>query len=216
MRLTFVIFVFATLAAAQEIVVIKAGRLIDGTGAAARTNAVIVVRGDRIEAVGGPEIAPAGAHLIDLSKDTVLPGLINGHDHPTVRAYTGPDLDREGRNSLIVQLNEMGEMPGMQTVRGVRDLRVDLLSGVTSEYVVGELHYNDVNLKRMIDTGVSPGPRIYLSGPWIMPTSGYDPIPPTDGPWAMRLKVRKNVEAGAHHIKILLSPAMATGPASGR
>ncbi len=218
MRLCFTFCAIATAVFGQETIVIKAGRLIDGTGAATRENAVIVVRGDRIEAVGRPDdtAVPSGARVIDLGSDTVLPGLINGHDHPTVRAYTGPDVDRQGRNSLIMQLNEMGEAPGMQTVRGVRDLRVDLLSGVTSEYVVGELHYNDIYLKQMIDTGVVPGPRMYLSGPWIMPTSGYDPIPPTDGPWAMRLKVRKNVEAGAHHIKILLTQAMATGPSNGR
>jgi len=218
MRLFFIACTIATVAVGQETIVIRAGRLIDGTGSPSRENAVIVVKGDRIESVGQASNAavPPGARVIDLSSDTVLPGLINGHDHPTVRAFTGPEVDRQGRNSLIMQLNEMGEPAGTQTIRGVRDLRVDLLSGVTSEYVVGELHYNDVNLKQMIDTGVIPGPRMYSSGPWIMPTSGYDPIPPTDGPWAMRLKVRKNVEAGAHHIKILLTQGMATGPSSGR
>jgi imidazolonepropionase-like amidohydrolase len=218
MRFCFTLSLLTVTAIAQEAIVIKAARLIDGTGAAARENVVIVVRGDRIEAVGSAASMPipSGTRVIDLGGDTVLPGLINGHDHPTVRAYTGPDVDREGRNSLIVQLNEMGESPGMQVARGVRDLRVDLLSGVTSEYVVGELHYNDIYLKRMIDAGVIPGPRMYPSGPWIMPTSGYDPIPATDGPWALRVKVRKNVEAGAHHVKILLSQAMATGPSSTR
>jgi imidazolonepropionase-like amidohydrolase len=217
MRLLFVVSILATAAVAQETIVIRARRLIDGTGAPARENAVIVVKGERIDNIGDASntTVPAGSRVIDLSSDTVLPGLINGHDHPTVRAFTGPEVDRQGRNSLIMQLNEMGEPAGTQTIRGVRDLRVDLLCGVTSEYVVGELNYNDVNLKKMINKGVIPGPRMYLSGPWIMPTSGYDPIPPADGPWALRVKVRKNVEAGAHHIKILLTQAMATGPSSG-
>jgi imidazolonepropionase-like amidohydrolase len=141
--------------------------------------------------------------------------LINGHDHPTVRAFTGPEVPRQGRNALIQQLNQMGEPPAMQSARGVRDLRVDLLSGVTSEYVVGELNYNDVYLKRMADAGMIPAPRMYLSGPWIMPTSGYDPIPPTNGPWPMREMVRRNVEAGAHHIKIVVTHGEASGPSVG-
>jgi imidazolonepropionase-like amidohydrolase len=204
---------------APQRIAIKAGRLLDGTTAPAVENAVIIIDGDRIEAVGSASNVPipSDAKVIDLSADTVLPGLINGHDHPTVRAFTGPEiLDREGRNSLIQQLNEMAEPPGEQTARGVRDLRVDLLSGVTTEYVVGEVKYNDVYLKKLGDRGVFPCPRMYLSGPWLMPTGGYDPIPETDGPWAMRTFVRKNIEAGAHHIKVVITHAMASGPSAGR
>jgi imidazolonepropionase-like amidohydrolase len=146
----------------------------------------------------------------------VLPGLINGHDHPTIRAYTGGEVDREGRNSLIQQLNEMAEPTAVQAARGVRDLRVDLLSGVTSQYVVGEVKHNDINLKKLADAGVFPASRLYLSGPWLMPTGGYDPIVPTDGPWAMRTLVRRNVEAGAHHIKMVVTRAMASGPSTRR
>jgi imidazolonepropionase-like amidohydrolase len=199
---------------AQERIAIKAGRLLDGTGSPAIENGVIVVKGDRIEAVGSASSVPIpnDARTIDLSNDTVMPGMINGHDHPTIRAYTG----RGELNSLVQQLNEMGEPPAQQATRGVRDLRVDLLSGVTTEYVVGETGYNDVYLKQMADAGVFPAPRIYLSGPWIMPTGGYAPIPETNGPGAMRLMVRKNFEAGAHHIKILVSATMASGPNAGR
>jgi imidazolonepropionase-like amidohydrolase len=204
---------------AGTFVAIKAGRLIDGTGAAAIENATIIVRDDKIEAVGpAASVAiPVGAKVIDMSGDTVLPGLINGHDHPTVRAYTGIENPRrEGRNSLVQQLDEMAEPPAMQAARGVRDLRVDLLSGITTEYVVGEVKFNDVNLKRLADKGVFPSPRIYLSGPWVMPTGGYDPIEPTDGPWAMRHFIRKNVEAGAHHIKLVVNHGgEASGPNAG-
>jgi imidazolonepropionase-like amidohydrolase len=195
-------------------IAIKAGRLLDGTTARVIENAVIIVSGDRIEAVGPAATVPIppDVKVIDLSADTVLPGLINGHNHPTIRAFTGPEVDREGRNSLIMQLNEMAEPPAVQAARGVRDLRVDLLSGVTSQYVVGEVQFNDVHLKKLADRGVFPASRMYLSGPWLMPTGGYDPIVPTDGPWAMRAFVRKNVEAGAHHIKMVVTRGMATGP----
>jgi imidazolonepropionase-like amidohydrolase len=206
--------------AAPQRIAIKAGRLLDGTPTGAIDNAVVIVSGDRIEAVGPAASVPipAGAKVIDLGADTVMPGLINGHEHPTVRAYVGiEDPRHEGRNSLIQQLNMMDEPPAMQAARGVRDLRVELLGGVTTTYVVGELQYNDIYLKRAADAGVFPSPRLYLSGPWIMTTGGYYPFPQTDGPWNLRRMVRKNVEAGAHHIKIVVNHGgMASGPANGR
>lgn len=211
----FAICVSVGIATAQETIAIKAGRLIDGSGAPAIENAVVIVRGDRIEDVGSAASVPIpqDARVIDLGTDTVLPGLINGHDHPSVRAVVGgPELG----SSLVQQLIQMGEPQAIQIARGVRNLRVDLLSGITTEYVVGDVLYNDVYLKRMVDSGVIPGPRMYLSGPWIIPTNGYDPMPPINGPWAMREAVRKYVEAGAHHIKIIVRQGMATGPSSGR
>jgi imidazolonepropionase-like amidohydrolase len=206
--LTSSILLVSVMVGAQERIAIKAGRLIDGTGAPAVEESVtILVRGDRIEAVGKASAVPIpkGVQIIDLGTDTVMPGLINGHDHPTIRAFTGDRLAREGPNSLVQQLVEMGEPPAVQAARGVRDLRLDLLSGVTSEYAVGEVGYNDIYLKQMADTGVIPAPRIYPSGPWVMPTGGYSPIPETNGPWAIRTFVRKSFQDGAHHIKIVVS-----------
>jgi imidazolonepropionase-like amidohydrolase len=215
-----VVLVAAQEPAAPPRVAIKAGRLLDGTTAPAIQNAVIIINGDRIEAVGPAASTPIppGAKVIDLSADTVLPGLINGHDHPTIRAFTGPEIvDREGRNSLLQQLNQMAEPPAQQAARGVRDLRVDLLCGVTTEYVVGEVKNNDIYLRKLGMAGVFPSPRMYTSGAWLMPTGGYDPIVQTDGPWAMRTFVRKNVEAGAHHIKLVVNHGgMASGPSAGR
>jgi imidazolonepropionase-like amidohydrolase len=200
-------------------VAIRAGRLLNGTGAPAIENAVIIVVGDRIEAVGSAAsvTVPAGARVVDLSADTVMPGLINGHEHPTVRAYVGAeDPRREGRNSLMVQLNMMTEPTAMQAARGVRNLRVELLSGITTAYVVGELEWLDVHLKKAADMGFFPSPRLYLSGPWLTASDGYFPFPQTNGPEAMRRFVRKNVEGGAHHIKIVLNNRMITGPSSTR
>jgi hypothetical protein len=61
----------------------------------------------------------------------------------------------------------------VQAARGVRDLRVDLLCGVTTEYVIGEVKFNDMYLEKLADAGVFPAPRLYLSGPWLLPTGGY-------------------------------------------
>jgi len=194
-------------ATAQQVIVIKAGRLIDGTGRPAIENATIVIQGQRISSVqaSGAQI-PAGSRIIDLSNETVMPGLINGHDHPTIRA---------SNTGLQGQLDEMAEQPAQQAARGVRDLRTDLLLGVTTEYVVGEVNYNDIYLKKMVDSGAIPGPRILASGPWIIPTAGYRPIPETNGPWAMRERVRKSLQDGADHIKVVVSRVLPAGPNAG-
>ena len=212
------ICVAAAAASAQERVAIKAGRLIDGTGAPAIEQAVIIVRGERIESVGRAASVqiPRGVRVIDLSADTLMPGLIDGHSHPTVRAFTGDRPKKLGPNALLQEIGMLEEPTAMQAIRGVRDLRVDLLSGVTTDYVVGEVNGNDSYLKQMAEAGFIPAPRMYLSGPWIMPTGGYSPEPETNGPWAMRVMVRKNFAQGAQHIKILLSDAMPTGPNAGR
>ncbi len=202
---------------AQERIAIEAGRLIDGTGAPAIEKAVVIIRDERIEAVGEASSIPIpkGSRIIDLSADTVMPGMIDGHSHPTVRAFTGDKPKRLGPNELLQEIGMLEEPSATQATRGVRDLRVDLLSGVTSDYVVGEVNGNDLYLKQMADAGVIPAPRMYLSGPWIMPIGGYSPEPETNGPWAMRVEVRKHFEQGAHHIKILLSSHMPTGPNAG-
>src|SRR5450759_113549 len=81
-RLIVLASLFAISVHAQTVTVIKAGTHIDGKSAQPRTNQVIVIRGNRIESVGGASTAiPAGATVIDLSSMTVLPGLIDSHTH---------------------------------------------------------------------------------------------------------------------------------------
>ncbi len=82
MRHCFALFLFAaiTASAAEPVTVLRFGKLIDGRGGIVN-DAVVVVRGDRIAAVGGP--VPAGAKEIDLRKYTAIPGMIDAHTHMT-------------------------------------------------------------------------------------------------------------------------------------
>lgn len=200
----------ATTIEAQEITAIRAGRLIDGTGAAAVENAVILVRGNRIEAVGraGEIAVPAGARVVDLSDRTVMPGIIDAHAHLSIR----PDV-----RGLEGQLDGMEHPDAKQMARIVRNIRVQLLSGVTSLYVVGEVHYNDIHTAEAVATGVIPGPRIYPSGNFISTTAGHGPAEyrTTNGPWEMRTFVRKNYEMGAHHMKLTITDRARVGPNNG-
>ena len=72
---------------AQNVIAIKAGRIIDGTGAPSIKNGVVIVRGNRIEAVGPQSSVriPNSAKVIDLPGETLLPGLIDGHNHLSIR-----------------------------------------------------------------------------------------------------------------------------------
>ncbi len=196
---------------AQAPVAIRAGRLIDGTGAPAIENAVVIVVGDRIENVGPATRVqiPSGARVIDLSQYTVMPGLIDGHAHLSIR----PDT-----RGIEGQLAGMEQPDASQMARIVRNIRAQLLSGVTTLYVVGEVHYNDIYTKQAVDDEIIPGPRIYPSGNFITTTAGHGPAEyrKLNGPWAMKEFVRQNYEAGAHHMKLTVTDRARVGPNSGR
>ena len=203
--------VYATPISAQGTTAIRAGRLIDGTGTSAREDVVIIVRGDRIDAVGSAsEVSiPQEARIIDLSQYTVMPGIVDAHAHLSIR----PDV-----RTLAGQLEGMTHPDAKQMARIVRNIRVQLLSGVTSLYVVGEVHYNDIYAAEAVADGVIPGPRIYPSGNFISTTAGHGPAEyrTTNGPWEMRRFVRTNYEIGAHHMKLTVTDRGRVGPNSGR
>ena len=196
--------------AAQEVIAIRAGRLIDGTGQPARDNQVIIVRGERIEAVGDAAAVaiPDGARVVDLSGHTVMPGIVDAHAHLSIR----PDI-----RTLRGQLEGMEQHDAMQMARIVRNIRVQLMSGVTSIYVVGEVHYNDIQASQAVEEGIIPGPRIYPSGNFISTTAGHGPAEyrTTNGPWEMRTFVRQNYEMGAHHMKLTITDRARVGPNNG-
>lgn len=195
---------------AQEVLAIRAARLIDGTGAPPISNAVIVVRDGMIEAVGSANEVdvPGDARTIDLGQTTVMPGIIDAHAHLSIR----PDI-----RTLEGQLEGMTHADAKQMARIVRDIRVQLLSGVTSLYVVGEVHYNDIYTAEAVESGLIPGPRIYPSGNFISTTAGHGPAEyrTTNGPWAMRTFVRQNYEMGAHHMKLTITDRARVGPNNG-
>lgn len=205
-----ILTVYSTPISAQGTTAIRAGRLIDGTGTPAREDMIIIVRGDRIEAVGSASevVIPPEARVVDLSEYTVMPGIVDAHAHLSIR----PDV-----RTLAGQLEGMTHPDAKQMARIVRNIRVQLLSGVTTLYVVGEVHYNDIHAAEAVADGVIPGPRIYPSGNFISTTAGHGPAEyrTTNGPWEMRRFVRTNYEMGAHHMKLTVTDRARVGPNSG-
>ena len=148
--------------AAPHVIAIKAGRLFDGRGDASRTNAVVIIEGDRIKTVGpAAEVTiPAGAEVMDLSGATLLPGLIDCHTHMGNRA------DRYD------EIFKFKNTPNHSAFAAVFNARKTLEAGFTTVRNVGSRPFLAVDLRDAIAEGFR-GPRIVASGPGISMTGGH-------------------------------------------
>jgi len=194
--------------ARADTVVLRAARLIDGTGAAPVQNGVVVVAGDRIIAVGaaGAVRAPQGARTIDLGDATLLPGFIDAHTHIIGRPLADPQSDEA----------TVKDYPGFAAIVGVENARRTLMAGFTSIRNVGSPNFDDMALRRAVDEGYAVGPRMENAGHSFGITgghcdeNGYRPgledadyrTGAADGPDEVRKAVRYQVKYGADVIKI--------------
>jgi imidazolonepropionase-like amidohydrolase len=187
-----------------QVKAIHAGRLIDPASGRVLTDQIIIIRGDRVVEVGPSATVrpPADAVLIDLSRATVLPGLIDVHVHLTINPTDA------GPSSLTISTPS-------EAITGVANARRTLMSGFTTVRNVGARAFTDVALKNAINSGEVIGPRMQASGPPLGATGGHadeNLLPPefnyrdegvADGPWALRAKVRRNFKYGADLIKFM-------------
>jgi imidazolonepropionase-like amidohydrolase len=188
--------------------VLKAARLIDGTGAAPISNAVIVITDNTITAVGtaGSTTIPANARMIDLGDVTLLPGFIDAHTHLIGRVLGDP----AGDNAPVRDFESFAAILSVQNARNT------LLAGFTSVRNVGASgKFDDMALRKAIDEGWTPGPRMVTAGHALGIRGGhcdengfrpglFDPGIEegiADGPDQIRAAVRYQIKYGADVIK---------------
>ena len=192
-------------APAKEVILIKAGKLVDVRSGRILNDQAILIEGDRIKEVGAAASvaghAPANARVIDLSNATVLPGLIDCHTHLT--------MELGGIAQSFTQ-----SIP-RQALVGARNAKLTLEAGFTSVRNLHALGFSDVALRDAINAGDVPGPRISASGPALGPTGGHadeSSLAPefhhradgiADGVPAVIARTRENIKYGADCIKIM-------------
>ena len=195
---------------AQEVIAIKAGTLIDGRSADVRHNQTIVVRGNRIESVSD-SAAPAGARVIDLSNMTVLPGLIDTHTHIFLQ---GEDPALGGYDIQLLNFPL-----AYRVARATVSARRALEQGFTTirDVETEGAGYGDVGIKRAINEGYIPGPRMFVVTRAISTTGGYNlegyapeiEVPKgaqlIDGPVEARKAAREQLDHGADWIKVYMT-----------
>ncbi len=198
--------------APEQITVIKAGTLIDPRANTPLHNQMIVIRGNHIESVGGT--VPTGARVIDLSRATVLPGMIEAHTHIFL---WGEDPKTGGWDG-----NLLYPAYALRAARATVAARRALEQGFTSLRDMGTegAGYGDIGIKQAINDGIIPGPRMVVSTLAISTTGGYgvaegyapevaDRLPKGvqlfDGPVGGRKVARDQIAKGADFLKVYMT-----------
>ena len=198
---------------APGVIVIRAGTLIDGKSDQPRHDQVIIIRGDRIESVSDASStkAPAGATVLDLTKATVLPGLIDSHTHIFLQ---GEDPAQGGYDDNILK-----QGIALRAARATVSVRRALEQGFTTlrDVETEGAGYGDVEIKQAIEAGYVPGPRLFVSTRAISTTGGYplEGYAPEldmpkgaqliDGPVEARKAAREQLDHGADWIKVYMT-----------
>ncbi len=150
--------------------VIRAGRLFDSETGTFGAGREILVRAGRIVAVGDKVDHPAGARLIDLSRYTVMPGLIDAHTHLLYLEGVTGGLTMEGVKALV------NEGLPLRTLHGAARARTFLEAGITTVRDLGNSgRFGDVALRDAIEDGSVDGPRMIVSGPGLSSVGGQFP-----------------------------------------
>ena len=200
-------------AAPEPITAIRAGKFIDVEAGRILVNQIILIRGTKIEAVGANVAVPDGAKVIDLSKMTVLPGLVDCHTHLADLAEAEP-------------LDVLQRTAAESAFAAIPNASVTLLAGFTTVRDVGVYRaFNDVAMRDAIARGIIIGPRMYVAGAYVTISQGAGAMTglapdiqlPWDlhygeanSPWEVRQRIRELAHRGADHIKILSTGAVLT------
>jgi imidazolonepropionase-like amidohydrolase len=192
----------------ETIYLLKPAHVFDGESEQLRDNWVVLVRGEKIEAVGpANEVkAPADAKVIELHGMTLMPGLIEAHSHILLHPYSETVWNDQVAHEAL----------SLRVARATNHLRSELMAGFTTLRDLGTegAGYADVGLKQAVNQGIIPGPRLFVATRAIVATGSYGPkgyapewnVPQgaeeASGPEELTRVVREQIGKGADWVKL--------------
>jgi imidazolonepropionase-like amidohydrolase len=196
----------ASFAVAAEPATVKAvigATLVNLDGDSHLRNAVVLIEGERISAIGSAEDVPVpdGAEVIDAAGTWLVPGLMNMHVH--LGLVLPGKMEAELANESEAEL----------ALRMAAAARESLYAGVTTIRLPGDQRHADLALNTAIGKGQADGPRIFSAGEALVITGGHGSeggAVYSDGPWELVKAARREISAGASWVKILISGGIAT------
>ncbi len=185
---------------------LRPAQVFDGTDPAPHPGWQVLVEGDRIAAVGPNLSVPSGTQTIDLPGQTLMPGMIEGHGHLFLHPYNETPWDDQ----------VLHEPLALRTIRAAKAAETTLRAGFTTERDLGTegAGYADVGLRKAIDSGLTPGPRLLVATRAIVAQGAYGPkgfeagvpIPQgaeeASGVEGIVRSVRSQIAAGADIVKL--------------
>ncbi|MEO0997752.1 MAG: amidohydrolase family protein, partial [Pseudomonadota bacterium] len=186
-----------------DVVAVTGGNVVDLDGGAPVRDAVVLIDGERISAIGeaGEVAIPPGAERIDVGGAWLIPGMMNMHVH----------LGLKLPGKMAAEL--ANETEGELTLRMAHSARRSLQAGVTTIRLPGDDRHGDIALKKAIERGQAHGPRIFSAGEALVITGGHGSehgVEYADGPYELMKAARREISAGASWVKILISGGIAT------
>ena len=178
-------------------IALRCGWLVDGTNAPPQADVVVSVDDSRIAAIGGNELLADADEVLDLSQKWVVPGLIDLHNHLC--------FDGDPRNYL-------DGTPGLLRFKAARNMRLLLAAGVTTVREAGAPDGISFDAREAVETGVVPGPRLFVSGVPLAMTGGHgwNIAREVDGADDARKGAREQIKRGAHWVKLLATGGIVT------
>ncbi len=184
-------------------VALTGGSVVDVVGGSVISDAVVLVDGERITAVGRARDVdiPRGAEVIDVDGAWLIPGLMNMHVHYGLKlpGKMAAELANETEGELVLRM--------------AKNAHDSLLAGVTTTRSPGDSKHGDMALRKAIAKGQAHGPRIFSAGESVAITGGhgtYRGETNNDGPYELIKAARREISAGADWIKIMISGGIAT------